>query len=154
MKIVVSLLLVLGICASIPAAESKTASKKAASSKTAEKSSAKKEGEKNPSGESVKLADSLTEAQSKKLLSILNEGDDKALASLPGVGKTRAAAIKKARPFKDVAAATLVGGVGEGTLKEWVAHAKAGFPTSDSKPAAEKSSAKGKKKAKTTKTKE
>lgn len=147
MKIVASLLLVLGFCLASPAAESKSSSKKPASTKTAAKETAKKESAEKPSGEAVKLADSLTEAQSKKLLSILNEGDEKALASLPGVGKKRAGAIQKARPFKDVASATLVEGVGEGTLKEWVAHAKAGFPEAKEK-SAEKTGSEPKKKAK------
>lgn len=74
------------------------------------------------------IAKSLTTTQRGKLLDLLNKGDEPALVAIPGVGETRAAAIKKARPFNDVTDVAKVDGVGEGTFAEMVAHAKAGFP--------------------------
>ena len=84
------------------------------------------------------VAKTLTTSQKSKLLVLLNEGDDKELQALPGIGATRAAAIKKARPFDDVTAVVAVEGVGEGTFAEMVAHAKAGFPVPEKKDAPEK----------------
>jgi hypothetical protein len=72
------------------------------------------------------------------------------------VGETRAAAIKKARPFKDVTEVAKVDGVGEGTFAEMVAYAKAGFPKSEAKAEEPKGEAKKKaepKKSKSTKKK-
>ena len=79
------------------------------------------------------IAKSLTTTQRGKLLDLLNKGDEPALVAIPGVGETRAAAIKKARPFNDVTDVAKVDGVGEGTFAEMVAHAKAGFPQPEKK---------------------
>ncbi|MBL9130353.1 MAG: helix-hairpin-helix domain-containing protein [Verrucomicrobiaceae bacterium] len=102
------------------------------------------------------IAKSLTTTQRGKLLDVLNKGDDAALVAIPGIGETRAAAIKKARPFNDVTDVTKVEGVGEGTFAEMVAHAKAGFPKADSKEEPKKEETKKKeepKKKSTTKKK-
>lgn len=74
------------------------------------------------------IAQMLTPTQRMKLLDLLNKGRDDSLRSLPGVGETRLAAIKQARPFNDITEVTQVPGVGEGTFIEFVKHAKAGFP--------------------------
>jgi len=86
-----------------------------------------------PSAKAQALSKSLTAAQRTKLLDIINKGDEKTLQTLPGIGETRAVAVKKARPFADPVDLVKVDGVGEGTLEEIVAHAKAGFPE-DTKP--------------------
>lgn len=74
------------------------------------------------------IAQMLTPTQRMKLLDLLNKGRDESLRSLPGVGETRLAAIKQARPFDDITEVTQVPGVGEGTFIDFVKHAKAGFP--------------------------
>jgi len=74
------------------------------------------------------IAQMLTPTQRMKLLDLLNKGRDDSLRSLPGVGETRLAAIKQARPFNDITEVTKVPGVGEGTFIDFVKHAKAGFP--------------------------
>ena len=93
------------------------------------------------------IAKSLTTTQRSKLLDLLNKGDDNSLIAIPGVGETRAEAIKKARPFNDVTDVAKVDGVGEGTFAEMVAHAKAGFPQPEKKEEPAKSKAPTKKKA-------
>ena len=57
--------------------------------------------------------------------------------TIPNVGATRAAAIKKARPFADVTNVMKVEGIGDATFAEMVAHAKAGFPQPEKKAAKE-----------------
>ncbi len=81
-----------------------------------------------PSGRVQVAAKMLTPAERLKLLSILNEGDDQALQSLPGIGATRAAAIKKARHLIDPIDLVKVEGIGDQTFVDIIAHAKAGFP--------------------------
>ncbi len=95
----------------------------------------KKDAKKAPAAEQAKvspkaeaLAKTLTAAQKSKLLALLNEGSQEALTAVPGVGDTRAAAIKKARPYADVTGVLSVDGIGEGTFAEMITHAKAGFP--------------------------
>jgi DNA uptake protein ComE-like DNA-binding protein len=90
MKNILTCLLTLGLASINIAAE--TPAKK----KTAAKAEASSD---SPSGKAQALAKSLTPSQRTKLLDLINTGDDKALQALPGVGETRAAAIKKARPF-------------------------------------------------------
>jgi len=123
----------------------------------------KKSPAKKPAAEATKapskleaIAKTLTPSQNTKLLALLNEGEEAALVAIPGVGETRAAAIKKARPFKDVTEVAKVDGVGEGTFAEMVAYAKAGFPKSEAKAEEPKGEAKKKaepKKSKSTKKK-
>lgn len=81
-----------------------------------------------PSGRVQVAAKMLTPAERLKLLSILNEGDDQALQSLPGIGATRAAAIKKARHLTDPVDLVKVEGIGDQTFVDIITHAKAGFP--------------------------
>lgn len=66
----------------------------------------------------------LTPAQSEKLLSLLNEGSPEELATIPGIAKTRAASIAKARPFAQVGDLILVDGVGAATYEKVLAHGK------------------------------
>ena len=123
----------------------------------------KKSPAKKPAAEAAKapskleaIAKTLTPSQNTKLLALLNGGEEAALVAIPGVGETRAAAIKKARPFKDVTEVAKVDGVGEGTFAEMVAYAKAGFPKSEAKAEEPKGEAKKKaepKKSKSTKKK-
>jgi DNA uptake protein ComE-like DNA-binding protein len=93
--------------------------------KSAPKAEAKADG---PSNKAKTLSKSLTASQRSKLLTILNEGDDKALMALPGIGETRAASLKKSRPFIEPVDLVKVDGIGDDTFAEIVAYAKAGFP--------------------------
>lgn len=119
MKAILSLMLLLGLALPVLGAEKKTSSKKPA------ESSKKKEAEAKPSKAEAE-AGSLTAAQKTKLLKTINEGDDKTLIGLPGVGETIAAAIKKARPVKEVADLLKIDGIGEATYSELIKYAKAG----------------------------
>ncbi len=132
MKYLFAVLLLVGFSFSAQAAEA-PAKKKAATAEAKVK---------EPSAEAVAAAKTLTPLQKTKLLDVINKGDDKAVESLPGIGPARAKAIMKARPFADPVDLVKVDGIGDATLKEIVAHAKAGFPV------AEKAKAEPKKKAK------
>lgn len=79
------------------------------------------------------IAQMLSQAQRSRLLDLLNKGRDDTLRALPGVGKSRLAAIKNARPYNDITEITLVPGVGEGTFIDLVKHARAGFPKQTAK---------------------
>lgn len=142
MKPFITLLSALLLGLSLNAAEA-PAKKKAAPKKAPATEAAR------PSAKIEAIAKTLTSAQRTKLLKILNEGDEKALLAIPGVGETRAAAIKKARPFADVTGVMKVEGVGDTTFAEMVAHAKAGFP--DQKEAAKPGATAEKEKAPTKK---
>ena len=144
MKHIITVLLLLGVALPMMAAEKKSSAKKkpaAAEKKAApaeEKASSKSEAE----------AKTLTAAQKTKLMKVINEGDDKALMAIPGIGETRAAAVKKARPVKDVLDLLKIDGIGEGTFSEIIAHAKTGMPDAAKKTEApaEKPKAKSTKK--------
>lgn len=142
MKMFTALLSILAFGITLNAADAPTR-KKSASKKAPVAEEAK------PSAKIEAIAKTLTSAQRTKLLNVLNEGDKKALMNLPGIGETRAAAIEKARPFADVADVVKVEGVGETSFAEMVAHAKAGFPDKNEKPAegAEKKKAPAKSKS-------
>lgn len=131
MKTLITLLTLSMLCLGLGAAET-TKKKSTTKSKDPVAETAK------PSAKVAAIAKTLTPTQNTKLLDLLNEGDDRALQSIPGVGKTRAAAIKKARPFADVTDVVGVEGVGEVTLAEMVKHAKAGFPQPEKKAEPEK----------------
>jgi DNA uptake protein ComE-like DNA-binding protein len=143
MKTLVSLLTILALSLSLTAAET-TSKKKSTTKPKAPATEAAK-----PSAKVEAVAKTLTASQKTKLLALLNDGDDEELMTIPNVGKTRAAAIKKARPFADVTNVTKVEGIGEATFAEMVAHAKAGFPQPEKKdePATEKKKAPAKKKS-------
>ncbi|MBK8094365.1 MAG: hypothetical protein IPK32_20980 [Verrucomicrobiaceae bacterium] len=124
MKTLLSLLAVSFLSLAVQAADApakKKSTPKKAPVEATEKSPAKIEA----------IAKNLTPTQRTKLLDLLNSGSEADLVAIPGIGETRAAAIKKARPFKDVTNAAEVDGVGEGTFAEMVAYAKAGFPKAD-----------------------
>lgn len=143
MKTFITLLSLLVLSLSLSAAE--TAPKK----KSPAKPKAPATEEAKPSAKVEAIAKTLTASQRTKLLTLLNEGDDKALINLPGIGETRAAAIKKARPFADVTDVMKVEGVGDNTFAEMVANAKAGFPSKNEvkkEEAAEKKAPPAKKK--------
>lgn len=111
-----------------------------------------KKGDKDPKPsktEAEELTKSLTPAQKTKLMDIVNKGDEAAITTLPGIGATRAAAIKKARPIAQPADLIEVEGIGMATLSGLVAHAKAGFPApvATEKAAPKKEPAKPKAKA-------
>ena len=99
-----------------------------------------------PNGKEQAAADSLTTAQKNKLMKVINDGDDKALNELPGIGETRAAAIKKARPVADVVDLLKIDGIGEGTFLGIVSWAK-GEPPPEPKKDEGKTKAKTKKKS-------
>ncbi len=147
MKLIITCLLTLGLASFSIAAETPAKKKSTAKPTAAAKPEAASEG---PSIKAMALAKTLTPSQRTKLLDLINEGDVKAVQSLPGVGETRAAAIKKARPFKDPVDLVMVDGVGDMTFAEIVAHAKAGFPEATKEESAKpKTEAKKKATAKT-----
>lgn len=146
MKLIITLL-ILSLVSPVFSAE--TPAKKKAPAKSAATAAAKKKAaEATPdeaSAKSQSIAKTLTPSQETKLLEIINKGDDKALQSLPGIGETRAAAIKKARPVKEPVDLVKIDGIAEGVFADIVAHAKAGFPETAK---AEKKEAPAKAKAK------
>jgi len=137
MKYLLAVLLLVGFSLTAPAAE--TPAKKKAPTKAEAK-------EKEPSTEAVATAKTLTPSQKTKLLDLLNKGDEAALESLPGIGPSRAKSIVKARPFSDPVDLVKVEGIGDVTLAEIVAHAKAGFPVEEKKKAEPKKKGAAKKK--------
>lgn len=143
MKTLAHLLFLLVVSTSLTAAE--TAPKK----KSTAKPKAPATAEAKPSAKVEAIAKTLTASQKTKLMALLNDGDAKALETIPGVGETRAAAIKKARPFAEVTDVVNVEGIGEGTFAEMVAHAKAGFPQPEKKTEPAKKTEPTKKKAPT-----
>lgn len=144
MKTIVSLLTLVVLSLSLSAAE--TAPKK----KSTAKPKAPAAEEAKPSAKVDAIAKTLTASQKTKLLALLNDGDNAELMTIPGVGETRAAAIKKARPFADVTTVLKVEGIGDATFAEMVAHAKAGFPQPEKKEAKEEPATKKKAPSKTT----
>jgi len=143
MKALTALLTLFVLGLSLNAADA-PAKKKAAPKKAPAAEAAK------PSAKVEAIAKTLTASQRTKLLAVLNEGEDKALKNLPGIGETRATAIKKARPFADVTDLVKVEGVGDTTFAEVVAYAKEGFPQPDKKEAKEEPAEKKKAPAKST----
>ncbi|MBL9117016.1 MAG: helix-hairpin-helix domain-containing protein [Verrucomicrobiaceae bacterium] len=145
MKRLIALLVGATLVAGVQAAEkAKSSSKKTDTAKTE-----KTEAPAGPkvSGKSQEAADGLTAAQKKALLSLLNEGTEKQLESLPGLGDTRAKALIKARPLKEVTDLLGVEGVGEGTFMDIVAQAKKGLEKpEEGEPKKKPTTKKGKKK--------
>lgn len=116
----------LGLISPTLAADS-TKAKEPAKAEAKEKD-AKAKPSKVASPEDQLLSSSLSSAQRTKLLIILNTGDDEALMALPSIGTVRAAAIKAARPFAQPTDLIPVAGIGRGTFKGIINHAKADFP--------------------------
>lgn len=147
MKLILTLLV---LCVVSPAFCADAPAKKKAPSKAAVTEAAKKKATAaapdEASAKAQALAKTLTPSQESKLMEILNKGDDKALQSLPGIGETRAAAVKKARPLKEPVDLVKIDGIAEGVFGDIIAHAKAGFPeaTKPEAPAKPKSTAKKK----------
>lgn len=141
MKSLLALLLLFAV--SLPAATEAPAKKKEAATEKAAKN--------EPSEKAVATAKTLTPSQKSKLLELLNKGDETALQTLPGIGAARAKNIVKARPFADPVDLVKINGIGDATLEDIVAHAKAGFPEKSPKkaaPAKKKTGAADKKAAK------
>ena len=69
-------------------------------------------------------ANKLTSTQKTKMLTLLNEGNIGDLVAIRGIGKSRAAALAKARPFKSVDQMANVKGVGEAVYTDLLSHAK------------------------------
>lgn len=67
---------------------------------------------------------SLTAAQENKLLALLNEGNLEELDAIPGIARTRADSIVKARPFSDVREIALVDGIGDATYGKILAYGR------------------------------
>jgi Holliday junction resolvasome RuvABC DNA-binding subunit len=130
MKFLLTVVLLVGCSFSTWAAE--TAPKKQAASAKVESK------EKAPSAEAQAVAKTLTPTQKTKLLDLLNKGDAEALQTLPGIGPARAKEIVKSRPFENPVDLVKVDGIGDATLADIVAHAKAGFPEADKKEAPKK----------------
>lgn len=131
MKTLITLLTLSMLCLGLGAAET-TKKKSTTKSKDSVAETAK------PSAKVAAIAKTLTPTQNTKLLDLLNKGDEKALQNVPGIGKTRATALIKARPFASVTDVVGVEGVGEVTFSEMVKHAKAGFPQPEKKAEPEK----------------
>ena len=146
MKLFVALFLLVGLSSPLIAAEKKSSAKKPAAEKKAD---AKKDApaEDKPSAKSEAEAKTLTASQETKLLATLNTGDDEALMSIPGIGETRAAALKKARPLADVLDLLKVEGIGEATFSDIIAYAKAGMTTVKKTEGETKAKSKGKAKS-------
>ena len=72
----------------------------------------------------TQAAKKLTPTQKTKMLALLNEGDASALQAIRGIGKSRATALAKARPFKSVAQLVNVKGIGQTVYSDLLAHAK------------------------------
>jgi DNA uptake protein ComE-like DNA-binding protein len=141
MKYLLAALLLFGCSLSIEAADTPAKKKAPAKAKTETK-------EQLPSAEAIATAKTLTPSQKTKLMDIINQGDDAALQSLPGIGPAKAKNIVKARPVASPADLVLVDGIGEATLAEIVAHAKAGFPVAKAQTSEAKKKSAPKKKAK------
>lgn len=107
---------------STPAPAAKTA-KVAAEKTIMEKTSSKKSQDTFPKT-AADPAPELTPAESAKLLTLLNQGSAEELADIPGIAKTRALSITKARPFKEVGDLLLLDGVGTATFAKVLAHGK------------------------------
>lgn len=152
MKTLLTLFLLVGLTAPSMAAEKKTSTKKPAAEKKAE---TKKEApaDDKPSAKSEAEAKTLTPTQKTKLLNVINTGDEKALTAIPGIGETRAAAVKKARPIADVLDLLKVEGIGEATFSDIIAYAKSGMTEEKKAEGETKAKAKPKAKAKSTKKK-
>jgi len=148
MKTILTLLLFLGLAFPMSAAEKKSPAKK--KTPAAEKKEAPADDK--PSAKSEAAAKTLTAAQKTKLMKVINEGDDKSLIALPGIGETRAAAIKKARPVGDVLDLLKIEGIGDETFSDLVKYAKAGMPEATKKEEPSED-AKPKSKSKSTKKK-
>jgi DNA uptake protein ComE-like DNA-binding protein len=134
MKYLFAALLLLGFSFSLPAAEA-PAKKKAVTK------------EEVPSAEALVIVKALTPTQKTKLMDLINKGDNEALQTLPGIGPAKAKGIVKGRPFAGPADLVKVDGIGNGTLADIVAHAKAGFPVAEKKDTVPKKKTAAKKKS-------
>ena len=101
-----------------------------------------------------KAAAKLTPPQKAKMLTLLNEGNVSDLVAIRGIGKSRAAALAKARPFKSVDQLANVKGVGEVLYTDLLSHAKsltirrsARQPAKDSTPGKSSAAAASKRKS-------
>jgi DNA uptake protein ComE-like DNA-binding protein len=74
--------------------------------------------------EAKKIADQLSPSQRTKLLTFINDSKSDELAAIRGVGKSRSAAIEKARPIESIEDLPKVKGVGLKTLAEVVDHGR------------------------------
>lgn len=90
----------------------------------AEPSDAIAKTEANPRNAAERLAKSLSPVQHGRLLTLINEGTPRELLKIHGVGKTRAEAIQKARPFETVAQLAAVHGVGKVTYASVIAYGR------------------------------
>lgn len=112
----------------VPAAKEKPAAKPA--KPTAETDAADKALLEHADKELKKL----TPAQNASLLKLSNLGTPAELQTIPGVGETKAAAIKKARPIKTTSALIMVEGIGEVTFDGIVKWVKDGMPKDSAAP--------------------
>ncbi len=105
--------------------ESKAATKKP-SSRVAEKPEPTRQAPVMNAREmtATQAAKKLTPTQKTKMLALLNDGTASDLESIRGIGKSRAAALTKARPFKSVAQLINIRGIGNAVYSDLLAHAK------------------------------
>jgi DNA uptake protein ComE-like DNA-binding protein len=151
MKHILSIAIAALVAVSSFAAEAPTKKGSSKSKAKAKTEASKPTTDDKPSAKASAAVASLTPSQKTKLMGILNDGDEKALTSLPRIGEVKAAAIKKARPIKDPLDLLKVEGIGDETVSEIVAHAKAGFPEATAGGEADKAKAPSTKKGTTKK---
>ncbi|MCP4846478.1 MAG: hypothetical protein GY899_00845 [Verrucomicrobiaceae bacterium] len=107
-----------------------TLNSNAATKKTNSRVATKEQATKRAPSESARqiaakqAANKLTTTQKTKMLTLLNEGDAGELEAIRGIGKSRATALTKARPFKSVEQLVNIKGVGDAIYSGLLAHAK------------------------------
>ena len=74
--------------------------------------------------EAKKIAARLSPSEKKTLLALINDSETGELAVIRGIGKSRSAAIEKARPIESIEALPEIKGVGLKTLADVVDHGK------------------------------
>ncbi len=74
--------------------------------------------------EAERIAARLTPSQKAKLLSLLNSAETEALLGIDGVGKSRCAAIEKARPIESIEGLREIKGLGLKTFEDLVDHGR------------------------------
>ncbi|MGI9239372.1 MAG: hypothetical protein ACR2RV_01145 [Verrucomicrobiales bacterium] len=91
--------------------------------------------------EARKIASRLSTSEKKTLLALINQSETGELAAIRGIGKSRSAAIEKARPIESIEALPEIKGVGLKTLEGVVDHGKSmhAQKKAEAKPARSKS---------------
>ena len=127
--------------------DSKAAAKKTTSRVTEKTKSAREAPERNAQEMAAEqAAKKLTPTQKSKMLVLLNDGATNELEAIRGIGKIRAAALAKARPFKSISQLINVRGIGGAVYSDLLTHAKSLTMRGASSPNSKKSSSGSKRK--------